>query len=269
MLSYKLKHLCSRVIASLSAVGLFSIAQTGEANAKDQGLASSGFQYAQPGDTFKFDVATGLTLGADYIETPSGCSMQLTDGSDGNFESFVYTSGTTGASGKAPSCNYTCKAGYVWANTTYTTGIIEGSTGVKDAYLTPGTGCVEDTRANCLISSSHTSTISRAEFVSGATGTSTSGYCVWYCKDGYSVEGGRDTTTGITGATGMTGDVYSSAGCKARLYDVKFDCGASGYYKGVEGMTSGIYSGLYGQTFTIPEDATCTRDGYAFSGWSL
>lgn len=266
MLSYKLKHLCSRVIASLSAVGLFSIAQTGEANAKDQGLASTGFSYAQPGDTFKFDVATGLTLAADYMEVQSGCSMQLTDGSDGNFASFVYTTGTTGASGKAPSCNYTCKAGYVWGNTTHTTGIITGMTGVQHAYLTPGSGCVEDTRANCLIASAHSGTISRAEFISGATASS--GYCMWYCKNGYSVKGGSDATTGITGTAGATGDVYSTAGCKARSYEVRFDC-VSGYYQGVQGVTSGVVSGYYGQTFTIPADATCTMDGYTFSGWSL
>jgi hypothetical protein len=266
MLSYKLKHLCSRVIASLSAVGLFSIAQTGEANAKDQGSASVGFQYAMPGDTFKFDVANTLSMVAGYTETPSGCSMQLKDGSDGNFASSVYTTGTTGASGKAPYCNYTCKAGYVWEGTTHTTGIISGQTGVKDAYLIPGTGCVKDTRANCLISTEHAATISRAEFVSGAAGSS--GYCVWYCKNGYSVQGGPDTTTGIQSTTGVSGDVYSQSGCKARSYEVIFDC-ASGYYQGVSGMSTGIVTGMYGQTFTIPADATCTRDGYTFTGWSL
>lgn len=260
MLSYKLKHLCSRVIASLSAVGIISIAHSNDAAAANLGNAST-MTEAQPGDTFTYNLTSALTLGAEYTEVESGCSMELSDGTDGNFESFTYTTGTTGASGQAPKCVYTCKAGYVWQieTATETSGVIVGTSGVANEYVVPGTGCVP-AALTCTVSSTYSSTIS-----AGTTGSGNS--CVWTCKAGYSVNGGTDTTTTYTSSTGLYGEVYPTAQCKARSYKVTFDCGTSGLYSGTS-YSTGVAMATYGQTFTIPAGAVCTKDGYNFSGWA-
>lgn len=264
MLSYKLKHLCSRVIASLSAVGIISIAHSNDAAAANRGTAAS-MTYVEPGDTFTYNLTSALTLNADYTEVESGCSMELSDGTDGNFESFTYTSGTTGASGQAPKCTYTCKAGYVWgvASSTDTSGVAVGASGVKDDYVVPGTGCVPG-KVTCTVSDAYSGTIS--EGTSGVDGTGKA-YCTWTCKAGYSVNGGTDTTTTYDSATGVYGEQFPTANCKARTYRVIFDCGASGLYNGTSSSTgSGVAT--YGQTFTVPTTAVCTKDGYNFSGWA-
>ncbi|MDO4424071.1 MAG: hypothetical protein Q4C08_04725, partial [Pseudomonadota bacterium] len=216
MLSYKLKHICSRVIASLSAVGIISIAHSNDAAAADRGSAST-MTYVEPGDTFTYNLASALTLNAGYTEVESGCSMELSDGSDGNFESFTYTTGTTGASGYAPSCQYKCKAGYVWDGTTETSGVAHGSTAVKDDYVVPGVGCVLDTRLTCTVSETYSGTISKG--VSGVDGSGKT-YCTWTCKNGYSVNGGTDSTTTYTSAKGLYGEQFPTAQCKARQYKV-------------------------------------------------
>lgn len=263
MLSYKLKHICSRVIASLSAVGIISIAHSNDAAATNLGNAST-MTTAQPGDTFTYNLTSALTLNAGYSSVESGCSMELSDGTDGNFKSFSYMSGVTGAGGQAPTCTYTCKDGYVWEGTTYTTGIAEGSTGVKDAYVVPGTGCVLDTRVICTVSDTYSGTISK-----GVSGLDSSGkaYCTWTCKAGYSVGGGTNTTTTYVDTYTTYGEQTPTKDCKARQYKVTFDCGASGYY-GDTSYSTGIGTATYGQTFTIPTTAVCTKDGYNFSGWA-
>lgn len=260
MLSYKLKHLCSRVIASLSAVGIISIAHSNDAAAANLGNAST-MTEAQPGDTFTYNLTSALTLNAGYTEVESGCSMELSDGTDGNFESFTYTTGTTGAGGVAPKCTYTCKAGYVWgvASSTDTSGVAAGTSGVANDYVVPGTGCVA-AALTCTVPSTYAGTISE-----GTTGSGS--YCVWTCKAGYSVNGGTDTTTTFNSATGVYGVVYPTANCKARSYKVTFDCGASGLYSGTS-YSTGTATATYGQTFTIPAGAVCTKDGYNFSGWA-
>lgn len=263
MLSYKLKHICSRVIASLSAVGIISIAHSNDAAAANLGNAST-MTTAKPGDTFTYDLTSALTLNAGYSEAESGCSMELSDGTDGNFESFTYTTGTTGAGGVAPKCVYKCKAGYVWGITTETSGVAYGSAGVKDDYVVPGTGCVLDTRVTCTVSDAYSGTISAG--TSGVDGNGKS-YCTWSCKKGYSVDGGSDTKTTYTSETGVYGVQYPTANCKARQYTVTFDCGASGYYGGTSNST-GTGKATFGQTFTIPTTAVCTKDGYNFSGWA-
>ncbi len=57
MLSYKLKHLCSRVIASLSAVGLFSITNTGNVHATT----------LEPWATATNSFSTNATFTATYV----------------------------------------------------------------------------------------------------------------------------------------------------------------------------------------------------------
>ena len=267
MLSYKLKHICSRVIASLSAVGIISIAHSNDANAATDRGTASGMTYVEPGDTFKYNLTSSLTLDAEYKEIESGCSMVLSDDSDGNFESFVYTTGTTGTSGKAPKCTYTCKAGYTWADTTYTTGIVEGSAGVKDDYVVPGTGCVP-AKLICTVGENYSGTISMGvSGIEGKEGGTGKAYCTWTCKDGYSVNGGADTTTTYTSAEGSYGEQFPTANCKARQYKVTFDCGAGGLYNGTS-IATGVATATYGQKFTVPTDAVCTKDGYNFSGWA-
>lgn len=263
MLSYKLKHICSRVIASLSAVGIISIAHSNDAAAADRGSASS-MSFVEPGDTFTYNLASALTLDAEYKEIESGCSMELSDGSDGNFESFTYTTGTTGASGYAPKCQYKCKAGYVWDGTTSNTGVAVGASGVVNDYVVPEAGCVLNTRLTCTVSETYSGTISR-----GVSGVDSSGktYCTWTCKDGYSVAGGGDSTTTYTSAKGLYGEQFPTAQCKARTYRVTFDCGTSGFYNGTT-ETTGYTTATFGQKFTVPTTAVCAKDGYNFSGWA-
>ncbi len=259
MLSYKLKHICSRVIASLSAVGIISIAHSNDAVAADRGNAAN-MSYAEPGDTFKYNITSDMTLGAEYEEIPTGCSMELADGTDGNFSGYVYTSGTTGVSGRAQ-CTYTCKDGYTWGDTTYTSGVAEGAAGLANDYVVPEIGCVLP-KLSCSVGNDYSGTISNA--TSGVS--SGVAYCTWTCKAGYSVDGGADTTTTFTGAKGAHGEQFPTAQCKARQFEVIFDCGASGYYSGTS-MSTGIAKATYGQTFKVPTTAVCTKDGYSFSGW--
>ena len=261
MLSYKLKHICSRVIASLSAVGIISIAHSNDAAAKDLGTAA-GVTYAEPGDSFKYNVTSDMSLNADYKEIPTGCSMELANGNDGNFKSYEYASGTTGASGKAQ-CTYTCKDGYTWGDTTNTSGIAEGRAGYANDLVVPEIGCVLP-KLSCSVGNNYSGTISNATSGVNASGVA---YCTWTCKAGYSVDGGRDTTTTFTGAKGEHGEQFPTAQCKARQFEVKFDCGTSGYYNGTS-LSTGVATATYGQTFTVPATAVCTKEGYTFSGWA-
>lgn len=263
MLSYKLKHICSRVIASLSAVGIISIAHSNDANAATNRGTASGMAYVEPGDTFTYNLTSALTLNAGYTEAQSGCSMELTDGSDGNFSGYTYASGSTGTSGKAPTCTYTCKNGYVWDGTTSTTGVVAGQTGVANAYVVPGTGCVLDTRTTCDVGTFSGS------IKAGVSGTDTSGKatCTWTCMDGYSVGGGTNTTTTYVDTYTTYGNLTPTKACQARSYKVTFDCGASGYYGGTTD-TTGYTMATFGQTFTVPTTAVCTKDGFNFSGWA-
>ncbi len=82
MLSFKFKRLCSQVVASLSALGVFSI--SGNADAAT----------AVPGETFLLSVPKGMTLSADYAQascpTRPNSSVESTD----------------------TACIYTCNDGY-------------------------------------------------------------------------------------------------------------------------------------------------------------
>lgn len=89
MLSNKLKHMCSRVIASLSAMGLISIANSSDAAATT----------ATPGATVKYDFSADKTFTANYASNGPICVNDATSG----YASIVAQSG---------GCFFTCASGY-------------------------------------------------------------------------------------------------------------------------------------------------------------
>ena len=243
MLQYKLKHLCSRIIAGLSAFGLFNIAS--DANAVEY----------KPGASFTYNFTSDQTFTATYEATNDICVFSA----DKNIISGKYTSGTTGASGQTGFCTFTCKDGYGLSSdgsSGYTT-----SVSGADGTIVAQTGCVE-LKPNCIVPDA----ASGLHISYASTGTKDNKfYCIWHCEDGYSVGGGTSTGTGITSITGF-GDMYPTEGCSARTFKVTFDCLAGGKYGSSSGQ-SGTATATYGQSFTIPTDATCKKTGYNFSGW--
>ena len=89
MLSNKLKHVCSRVIASLSAMGLISIANSSDAAATT----------ANPGATVKYDFSVDKTFTANYVSNGPNCVNDAASG----YASIVAQSG---------GCFFTCASGY-------------------------------------------------------------------------------------------------------------------------------------------------------------
>lgn len=97
MLSYKLKHLCSRVIASLSAVGLISITNTGTANATSYSASES--------ITNKYSEDT--VLSAKYVSLK--CSEA---GMDANYIYATYSGTYSDSTTTEDVCVYVLKPGY-------------------------------------------------------------------------------------------------------------------------------------------------------------
>ena len=101
MLSNKLKHMCSRVIASLSAMGLISIANSSDADATT----------AKPGATVEYNFSADKTFTANYASNGPICVNDATSG----YVSIVAQSG---------GCFFTCASGYgvVTKGSPYATG---------------------------------------------------------------------------------------------------------------------------------------------------
>ena len=92
MLSYKLKHLFSRAVASLSAVGLFSL---GNSAAQAEGLSGKIATYSYTADPMSFS--------ANYVDLK--CE---TNGQSNLLSGEVYYN----ASGVAVGCNFICQSGF-------------------------------------------------------------------------------------------------------------------------------------------------------------
>lgn len=247
MLSYKLKHICSRIVASLSAFGLFSIT----ANDANAGVYS-------PGYSFTYNTAGAKTFNAAYES--NSCQY----GDEDHIKSATYVPAT--GSGGTDYCQFTCADGYAYTlsgtsgQTTYT---VNGS-GTIDA----GSGCQKILQPTCktTLANGSTAHIAKAAAKQISGDSEISYNCVWTCENGYSSGGKADTTTTIT-KTNAIGTVYPTAACQARQYTVTFDCGSSGLISGTsnQSMTA---TATFGQTFTIPTAAQCLKDNYTFSGWS-
>ena len=248
MLSYKLKHLCSRVIMSLSAFGLFSISNAGQSEAADL-----------YGKSFTYNVARNSTLYASFTEPE--CVVP-TDGSVKNlYPTGVYVSGATGASGVAVEpgvCVFKCLEGFYYQGAT---GFSGAAANANDLKITAANSCW-GVKPDCVANESMH--VASGEAISGETEYS----CTWTCEDGYSVGGGESTTLTFSyGVNGVTGIIQPTQSCEARQYTVTFDCGPNSTY-GTTNERYGTATARYGAAFTIPTTKCNAAHGlYPFEGW--
>lgn len=233
MLSYKLKHLCSRVIASLSAVGLFSITGTGKAAAAEYEFGAS--LQIQQAKTFTANYEKNAT-----IDCFTGANVAVAG----------VVSGLNGDGQLA--CSYILKKGFVYYDTTGT--CLSAGVASKPAtkYFTSGMVCTSGTYSGSLygaikgtgISSypEHVQTL-MTEY-SGAT------------SDQYVV-----TVTGSSGTAQLDTTLLGYAPVK-----VTFDCTAN---SGTYATDATGYAYTYaGGSITLPESDNCVAaSGYTFSGW--
>ncbi len=284
MLSYKLKHLCSRVVASLSAVGLFSI-NTGSAKA-------DGNIYMPKVAIKSYSVMDNTTLSAkmtkadwsDYCKAPAS----------GNVSGLP---GVTGVYGQVVTCELRCDSGWAFNVKDSDDNPITGITGV---IYNPQTheyqnadfaeyaevavqGCQLIISHDCPVlpnaDSLNIDSNARAYFT---TGTSNGGaYCTYMCKQGYhsphvvvddlcpdgSTTGCGAGETGNTGTVSYPTDSVNIEACVPNQYMNVYEC-TDGILTGeAGGMTGKFYQAVkYGEPFSIP-NVWCEATGFVFNGW--
>ena len=253
MLSYKLKHLCSQVFASLAAFGLFSLG-SGETRAAVQGT----------GTTFNF-----AGKAQDFTVTASWSNQCTVPSTFKGIQGGTYDSGY---------CTYTCKAGYYYRNGSGDASTVGGQTGsgsnggsgsgssavtyvpAADCYPKP-TSCATGiwNEANVYINKTlKTPTI---EFAAGS-----GYYCKATCLDGFV------SSTTSTGSFQKSAYATSTAqltvpACVGNKYIMTIDCG-DGWF---EGSSSHKGSGLayYGKKITLPGSGACSWSGHVLDGFDV
>lgn len=272
MLSYKFKHLCSRVIASLSAFGLISISN--ESGAK---TLSGSFTDGLPGDSFKYTKVGDMTMTANMSNVSATCTINGTNstgktvasnaGFDVKNEEGVWLSG----------CLTTCKDGYYIKGTEGQKSVVYSGDVVgtfykdivdttSDPFCVPVASCSKGS-SSTIKSASATMQKNDTTGISGETFVDYAAQCKWTCADGYSVGGGADTTSTFSSTGYATGTITPNQSCSGRTFKVIFDCGAEAKYGSTSNQT-GTGNATYDSTFTIPTAATCTKNGYKFDGWN-
>ncbi len=342
MLSFKLKRLCSSVIASLSAIGVFSFENA--ARGATDGLTSKVGSDIEYGTKFKYDVVNSVKLSANMSQVTCSTKLSANSSVESHITRGVYTAPNV-TNGESGYCTYTCANGYLSrgkGNTTFTVGT---TTGVSTVYA--GVACepVCDLGSGANIASAtYTAPISDTEtgycdykckdsyvvfdasgvaqtgfkeFVTGTTGVGGVVYvrgfvipqqacvpdtleceapgasntynlvnkkgeavekenayvCKYECMSGYSMMGGTNTTSFVTGSITGVADSYTPAeagvvGCRARSFSLTYDCGsAATLYKGgaKQSNSSGSVTVSYGSDVTV--DHWCQRSDYLFKGW--
>lgn len=250
MLTLKMKRMCSRIIASLSAVGLVSIADTDRAEAANYSPEAT---YAKS-DTFTHSVSRNIDFSAEYSEVKGSCSWR-----GSNILTGVYTSDIQSNGGVTGICTFQCVDGAVLVTGAMPVTGSDGGTG----FSVPGMGgaVIDAGDSYCQYLQSDVSCKSVTNATSTVKGDGTAGYyCEWTCKDGYSVGGGTGTTTTITSERGL-GQLSTNKTCDARNYKVNYDCSNKGT---LVGEPSGI--AVYGKSFTI-ESSCDPKPGWSFDGW--
>ncbi len=233
MLSYKLKHLCSRVIASLSAVGLFSITGTGKATASEYEFGA------------RLAIQQDKTFTANYEKN---ATVECFTGSNVAIAKVV--SGLNGDGQLA--CSYILNKGFVYYDTTGTC-LSAGVTSVPATkYFTSGVVCASGIYSGSLYGAiKGTGISSYPEHVQTLLTEYSNGDSKQYVV----------TVTGNSGTAPLDTSLLGYAPVK-----VTFDCTAnSGTYSTDSTGYAYTYSGGY---VTLPDSDNCVAaSGYTFSGW--
>lgn len=237
MLSHKLRRFYSRILASLSAFGVASLASSNEAKAN---VVGDGATIGNAGASVNYDYYNDVKFIAAYEE-----QLNCTAGTRKNIQA-AFASGSN--------CVFVCKRGYGVANPG--TNNVNG-TGYCDATLKGTSSSDLTTYKNCIKNV-------RAEFYTGFSGVSASQY-----TDYASVDANKTVQAEYGGA----GTMYWYSGTTATAqYDcipvpttITYDCD-EGTPNGNSFVAAQI--GLYGQSITLPSATSCLPpDGYTFAQW--
>lgn len=248
MLSYKLKHLCSRVIASLSAVGLISITNTGKANAGSyDGGATVTNTYVQ-----------SQTFTATY-----GNLAKCSQGD--NIETAI-----AGEINGKNVCTYILKPGYVLIDTS-------GSCNASGDFQTYafGASCTEDTYSGVLLSSilsgqSSSSGSGSSGTGSTYTGSASSEHLTDEVVAYYNSANDTDLQYAyvVTKEENTNGEAYlSTSAIVGRSIRINFNCGSG--TPPTSGSGTGFAYVRYGKDMVLPSANMCTPpNGKKFTSWS-
>ena len=260
MLQYKFKHLCSRIIASLSAIGLFSISSNADAATK-----------YKPGDSFTLTNPKAYTLNAEYESMTGLCMLTTKNGVDINATA-TFTPQVTGTSGETTTgyCLYTCKSDYGYYAAVGATGVTSFRIGVAEDstdQVYPDKVCTS-IRPTCEAVPSTYTGIASFELVKNSDDKYR---CKVTCNDGYGISG-SDTTTKYINNTyagtnvNPTEKITDENFCSARKYKITFDCGAGATYGSTNAQTGTGYA-AYNSSYTIPT-TLCVKPHYSHTSWT-
>lgn len=250
MLSYKLKHLCSQMFASLAAFGLFSLGG-GEARAD---------VYKDPLESFNFaGEPEEFTVTAAYSDQ---CGIPA------DFKGISGAEFVTGASGSGY-CEYTCKEDYAYriGNTDYTT--VTGVSGTNGTFK-PGADCYPKPKCRNKTWSEEDVVDPDANGVASPVFESGKGYyCRAKCNDGFGETAYAGTGTYQRSISYATSTGYLEVEpCVGRMFEMKVDCGEGTYSgQGANGGNSGVMQVQYGKAIKLPGSTTCNWEGHTFSGF--
>ncbi|MBQ2017323.1 MAG: hypothetical protein II208_02240, partial [Alphaproteobacteria bacterium] len=179
MLQYKFKHLCSRIIASLSAIGLFSISSNADAAAAKY----------KPGDSFTLTNPKAYTLNAEYESMTGLCMLTTKNGVNINATA-TFTAQVTGEAGEITTgyCLYTCNANYGYYADTSSTGVTSFKIGIAEnstAQVYPDKVCTS-IRPRCEAVPSTYTGIASFELIKNGEDQYR---CRVTCNDGYGISG--------------------------------------------------------------------------------
>ena len=257
MLNLRLKRMCARVIASLSSLGVISIAGSFDAEAANYSTST----VYKNGDSFTYTPTKGLTFTAQYNKKNGSCSANSSAG--------VSAAGTysTNAENTSATCTYKCDAGRLYNSNGSTTSPVWATgfivTGTPGTTMNVGSGeCVWPT-PTCATVANATSTVT-------SLGSGQPYMCTWTCKNGYTAKASPVSNNGFTGvAASLKIDnlVQSTTGvCNASTYTVTFDCTTSGKISGTS-QQSTTKTATYGQSFEVDKSCTPNTTAWTFTGW--
>ena len=258
MLSFKLRHLCARVLASLSAFGIVSISQRALADSGEFVPLNSEYTWSTPSDlafTANYEVECTALENATYVKSNEGM------------------------------CTYTCNDGYTVHKANGDPLAFEGQTGKYQISFTAPAGSSVSNLSGCkqLDLSYVSCSVPEPDSETGG-GYKTLPYaatrvvggqyavrgCAWECNRGYA------TTEGLSGVTGaeLTSQAIgfealdtgkTSGYCYPIWYTVTYDC-VGGEIVGT-GTVTKTEQRAYSDKFLI--ETACEDTSGFFKGWTV